>query len=482
MRRYGDAWTAAPYTAVVLAGGRAARLGGQAKPQLEVGGRTMLAAVLAAVADADRRGSSSARRSRCPPDVLLVRERAARAAGRSRRCGPASPRSSTDVVALLAGDLPVPHRSAGRRSCGQRLTGDGVLVVDDGGRDQYLLGVWRTAALRAAVAGASGPTSLRRVLAPLAVAGCARRCEPGRPPPWLDCDTPADLARARRPPATPEPAADRRPRRPRRRLPRRARRRRRPSRRSGHCSRSPRRGVGPAHAHRPRRSPRADRPTPRPPAVRPRRHRRRDRPQPGPRGRRRRGRRWRPRRPGSRVGDGGRRRRGGRRGRRRRLRRGRGPGQRRRPQGHRRPRSPPSCWPTPPSGPGCRTTCWSSSVGVDLVADGATPAGVDEVFVAYLRAKRAAEENLLAREGLRVAVLAAGVADRRSRHRPGHARAVGRARAQCPATTWPQSCAWRCWTSRATAPSSSWSAGRRPWTRPSPARRAGVASALHARS
>ena len=49
-----------------------------------------------------------------------------------------------------------------------------------------------------------------------------------------------------------------------------------------------------------------------------------------------------------------------------------------------------------------------SSVGVDLVADGATPAGVDEVFVAYLRAKRAAEENLLGREGLRVTVLRPG--------------------------------------------------------------------------
>ena len=49
-----------------------------------------------------------------------------------------------------------------------------------------------------------------------------------------------------------------------------------------------------------------------------------------------------------------------------------------------------------------------SSMGVDLVADGATPAGVDEVFVAYLRAKRAAEENLLAREGLRVTVLRPG--------------------------------------------------------------------------
>src|SRR3954470_17192435 len=42
----------APWTAVVLAGGRAARLGGQAKPQLEVGGRSMLAAVLDATSGA----------------------------------------------------------------------------------------------------------------------------------------------------------------------------------------------------------------------------------------------------------------------------------------------------------------------------------------------------------------------------------------------------------------------------------------------
>ncbi len=49
-----------------------------------------------------------------------------------------------------------------------------------------------------------------------------------------------------------------------------------------------------------------------------------------------------------------------------------------------------------------------SSMGVDLVADGATPAGVDEVFVAYLRAKRAAEEDVLARQGLRVTVLRPG--------------------------------------------------------------------------
>jgi nucleoside-diphosphate-sugar epimerase len=49
-----------------------------------------------------------------------------------------------------------------------------------------------------------------------------------------------------------------------------------------------------------------------------------------------------------------------------------------------------------------------SSVGVDLVADGATPDGVDEVFVAYLRAKLAAEQDLLARSALRVTVLRPG--------------------------------------------------------------------------
>ncbi|WP_432543918.1 NAD(P)-binding oxidoreductase [Kineococcus sp. SYSU DK002] len=53
-----------------------------------------------------------------------------------------------------------------------------------------------------------------------------------------------------------------------------------------------------------------------------------------------------------------------------------------------------------------------SSIGVDSVRDGAVPDGVDEVFLAYLRAKLAAEEDLLARERLRVCVLRpAGLTD-----------------------------------------------------------------------
>jgi nucleoside-diphosphate-sugar epimerase len=57
---------------------------------------------------------------------------------------------------------------------------------------------------------------------------------------------------------------------------------------------------------------------------------------------------------------------------------------------------------------GVRTYLLVSSMGADLVADGATPDGVDEVFTAYLRAKLAAEQDLLARPALAVTVLRPG--------------------------------------------------------------------------
>jgi molybdopterin-guanine dinucleotide biosynthesis protein A len=183
-----------PYTAVVLAGGKAARLGGQAKPQLIVGGRPILAAVLDAVADAERRIVVGPPQP-VPSDVLLVREHPPRGGPVAAvRAGLAD--VETEVVVVLAGDLPF-LTAAVVGQLRERLTGDGVLVVDDSGRDQYLLGAWRTTALGAAVAGPQGPTSLRRVLAPLAVRRFRPEVRSGEPPPWLDCDTPADLARAR---------------------------------------------------------------------------------------------------------------------------------------------------------------------------------------------------------------------------------------------------------------------------------------------
>jgi nucleoside-diphosphate-sugar epimerase len=57
---------------------------------------------------------------------------------------------------------------------------------------------------------------------------------------------------------------------------------------------------------------------------------------------------------------------------------------------------------------GVRRYLLVSSMGVDSVADGATPEGVDEVFLAYLRAKLAAEQDLLARTALSTTVLRPG--------------------------------------------------------------------------
>ncbi|SDG06139.1 molybdenum cofactor guanylyltransferase [Klenkia brasiliensis] len=183
-----------PYAAVVLAGGRAARLGGRAKPQLDVGGASLLDRVLAAVADADQRVVVGPPQP-VPPGVVVVREDPPGGGPvRGMRAGLAA--VDADVVALLAADLPflTPAVVAALR---ERLTGDGVVVVDATGRDQHLLGVWRTATLRGALAGVDGPVPVRSVLAGLAVRRYRPDVVPGTPPPWTDCDTPADLERAR---------------------------------------------------------------------------------------------------------------------------------------------------------------------------------------------------------------------------------------------------------------------------------------------
>jgi molybdopterin-guanine dinucleotide biosynthesis protein A len=183
-----------PFAAIVLAGGRAARLGGQRKPQLEVGGRAMLATVLAAVADAEPRVVVGPAQP-VPDGVVVVREQPPGGGPvPALRAGLAA--VPGEVVAVLAADLPflTAEVIGGLR---QRLTGDGVLVVDPAGRDQLLLGVWRTAALRAVVEATSRPTSMRALLAPLAVQRWRPAPPTDGPAPWTDCDTPADLARAR---------------------------------------------------------------------------------------------------------------------------------------------------------------------------------------------------------------------------------------------------------------------------------------------
>ncbi|GAA4726118.1 molybdenum cofactor guanylyltransferase [Modestobacter marinus] len=183
------------FAAVVLAGGRAARLGGQPKPQLDVGGRTMLAAVVEAVRDADPVVVVGPPQP-VPEGTVLVREVPPGGGPVPALATGLTAVGDAEVVAVLAADLPFLTREL-VTDLRRRLVDDGVLVVDDTGRDQLLLGVWRTAALRAAVRDPRPHTPLRAVLAGLTVGRHRPDARPGRPAPWTDCDTPADLARAR---------------------------------------------------------------------------------------------------------------------------------------------------------------------------------------------------------------------------------------------------------------------------------------------
>lgn len=178
----------APYDAVVLAGGRARRLGGRDKPGLIVRGATLLDTVLAAVGDAGTVVVAGQERPTSRP-VRWVREDPP-GGGPVAGLVAALPLVVAEVVAVLAADLP--FLDAGSVDLLRRaLRRDGALLVDDDGRDQLLVGVWRTASLRAALQPAD--TRMSTLLGRL---DATRLALPGRP--WFDCDTPADVAVARR--------------------------------------------------------------------------------------------------------------------------------------------------------------------------------------------------------------------------------------------------------------------------------------------
>ena len=107
---------------------------------------------------------------------------------------------------------------------------------------------------------------------------------------------------------------------------------------------------------------------------------------------------------------------------------------------------------------GVRRYLLVSSVGVDAVADGRTPAGMDDVFVAYLRAKLAAEQDLLGRSGLDDDGRCAPAASPTTRAPAGSPSPRTWSRAASPGTT-SQPCCSRSWTPGSGRRSSRWSAG-----------------------
>jgi hypothetical protein len=115
-------------------------------------------------------------------------------------------------VVLLAADLPFlrgPHIRELLPGTAADGRCPGAVLADDRGRPQWLTSGWPAGPLRAALAEYRGD-SLRGLLGPLCPELIRLAAAAGEPPPWLDCDTPAELAAARAwsgSPAPPDPGA-----------------------------------------------------------------------------------------------------------------------------------------------------------------------------------------------------------------------------------------------------------------------------------
>ncbi|MHB1877222.1 MAG: molybdenum cofactor guanylyltransferase [Streptosporangiaceae bacterium] len=217
---------------ILLAGGRARRMGGIDKPALLVGGRTLAArAALAAVragagqvivVGPDRDGL------RAEIDAAMAGPVTAPGPGHGERpgqrpgdeAGPAGlvpairfvtedPPGAGPVPALRAGlalvteprilllaaDLPFLRQSDLRALLTATADCDGAALTDDAHRVQWLTSCWRTGRLRTELDAYRGD-SLRGLLAPLLPILIPAEPASGEPPSWLDCDTPEDVAAA----------------------------------------------------------------------------------------------------------------------------------------------------------------------------------------------------------------------------------------------------------------------------------------------
>lgn len=184
------------HDAVILAGGAARRLGGADKPGTLVGGRPLIVTVAAAVPAARRLVIVGPSRRELPAAIVVREEPPGSGPVPALRAGLAE--VTAPWVVLLAADLPflrATHVAELLAEADRPAGRAGAVLVDDEGRDQWLAGVWRGDRLRSALSDYAG-TSLRGLLAPLDPVRV--RPPAGERPPWYDCDTTQDLARASR--------------------------------------------------------------------------------------------------------------------------------------------------------------------------------------------------------------------------------------------------------------------------------------------
>lgn len=190
------------YAAMFLVGGRAKRLGGIAKSELEIGGATILHRMLAACGDAAARVVVGTRPPWAEPlpagVVSTVEDPPGSGPAMAVAVGLGRIPDGIDRVAVFPGDLPFLCPTAiGLLLGASGPAGDGVGVVfhDDAGRRQWLCGMWPTAALRAGAAKVRPGDPARRLFDRISTRSVCWDLD--GPPPWFDCDTPEDLEQAR---------------------------------------------------------------------------------------------------------------------------------------------------------------------------------------------------------------------------------------------------------------------------------------------
>jgi molybdenum cofactor guanylyltransferase len=222
------------YDAIVLTGGQARRLGGAYKPGIVIGGQPLAARVVSAVADAGRVVFVGPPVAGVAADVVTYESPPGGGPAAALDAGLAH--VTAPVVAALAGDLPFLTRAVVdelRLALEADPAAAAAVLVDDAGFDQPLCAVWRTELLQDALATVGDPSETAAEGAPRVAEAAGRtalgvrrpgEAEPGRrldgvslrdllaaaeplvrrtvvvdsgPPPWFDCDTEDDIARAR---------------------------------------------------------------------------------------------------------------------------------------------------------------------------------------------------------------------------------------------------------------------------------------------
>jgi molybdenum cofactor guanylyltransferase len=191
----------ARFSAIVLAGGRGSRLGGIDKPALELDGVSLVARAVAAARDAGASPVVVVGPERAGLEVLWAREDppfggpvAALAAGLARlgiQAEEHPPRNDDEFVLLVAADQVRPEAVVSELVMAAR-DADGVLLEDEDGHPQWLCGLYRRAALTAALGTLGDPAgaSMGRLLRELRLAK-----HPISNAVIADIDTPADAER-----------------------------------------------------------------------------------------------------------------------------------------------------------------------------------------------------------------------------------------------------------------------------------------------